>query len=121
MNETLDYANHLEQVFKTTKKCNDKIEAHRNVCSLNNANNEKPKNNVNTGNNHETNDVKQNYARNDQEQQWNSIKPTTSQNQNKQKSYQNNYNTRSWKHMTMTMNECNIEVYALRMISNNND
>ena len=85
-------------MFKTTKKCNDKIEAHRNVCSLNNANKEKPKNNENTGNNHETNDVKQNYAIIDQEQQWNSIKLTTAQYQNKQKSYQNNYNTRSWKH-----------------------
>ena len=49
-------------------------------------------------NNQKTNDVKQNSARNDQEQQWNSIKPTTSQYQNKQKSYQNIYNTRSWKH-----------------------
>ena len=59
MNETLDYANHLEQVFKTTKKCNDKKEANRNVCSLKNANNDKPKYNENTGNNHETNFVKQ--------------------------------------------------------------
>jgi hypothetical protein len=30
--EALDYANHLEQVFKTTKKCNDQIEAKRNFC-----------------------------------------------------------------------------------------
>jgi hypothetical protein len=98
MQETLDYANHLEQVFKTTKKCNDQIEAKRNVCSLNNANNVKPKNNENTCNNRNTNEAKQNYANNNQEQQWSSIKPTTSQYQNKQISYQNNNNTRSWKH-----------------------
>jgi hypothetical protein len=57
MQETLDNANHLEHVFKTTKKCNDKIEANRNVCSLNNANNEKPKNNENTCNNRNANEI----------------------------------------------------------------
>ena len=31
MNETLNSSKHLEQVFKTTKKCNDKNEANRNV------------------------------------------------------------------------------------------
>jgi putative cell wall-binding protein len=67
MQETLDYANHLEQVFKTTKKCNDQIEAKRNFCSLNNANNEKPKNNENTCNIRNTKEAKQNYANNNQE------------------------------------------------------
>ncbi len=74
------------------------MEAKRNVCSLNNGNNEKPKNNENTCTNRNTNEAKQTYASNNQEQQWSSIKPTTSQYQNKQISYQNNNNTRSWKH-----------------------
>ncbi len=62
------------------------------------ANNEKPKNNENTRNNRNINEAQQNYASNDQEQQWSSIKPTTSQYLNNQTSYQNNNNTRSWKH-----------------------
>ncbi len=52
-----------------TKKCNDQMEVKRNVCSLNNANNEKPKNNENTCNNRNTNEAQQNYASNNQEQQ----------------------------------------------------
>ena len=45
MKETLDYANHLEHVLKTTKKCNAKMEANGNVCQINNAqsSNEKSK------------------------------------------------------------------------------
>ena len=62
MQETIDYANHLKQVFKTTKLGNGNIEAKKN------ANNEKPKNNENTWNKHKTNYIKLNNASNDQEQ-----------------------------------------------------